>query len=451
MELSEIIPHIEALIFASDRPLTNLDLVDLINNAFGFMEEKITLDQIETALEGIREKYNSDFYPFEVFQSGGGWQFLSKPAYHTTIAQLNGGKFLKKLSNAAMETLSIIAYKQPITKGEIESIRGVNSDYSVQKLLEKELIVISGRNEELPGKPLIYETSKSFMDYFGLNSTSDLPKIKEVLSEQIEPTQQQRTTEENVDFGIFRKFDEEKQTSDTGNENGENEDNPASDVISAASTATIAASELELSDEQSRESMQEATDDLQQALHPDISDLNAATGTEEAESLDDSTSDEADEELADQEADSILTGNGEDEGLEEEKDDAEDVEDDHEDDAENEDEDEDDEDDDEDEDDDDDDEDEEDGDDEDEDDDDDDEEVDDDEVDDDEDEDDDEEEDEDDDEDDEDDEVDEVEDEDDEVDEDDEDDDDDDDDDEDDEEEDDEDDDDDDDDDKKSH
>jgi segregation and condensation protein B len=121
--------------------------------------------------------------------SGGGWQFLSKKEYHKTIAQLNGEKFLKKLSAAAMETLSIIAYKQPVTKGEIESIRGVNADYAVQKLLEKELIIISGRNENLPGHPLIYSTSKSFMDYFGINSSEDLPKIKEVLAEQItEPT-----------------------------------------------------------------------------------------------------------------------------------------------------------------------------------------------------------------------------------------------------------------------
>ena len=111
-------------------------------------------------------------------------QFLTKKEYHKSIAQLNGDKFLKRLSNAALETLAIIAYKQPITKGEIEAIRGVNSDYSIQKLLEKDLIIISGRNEELPGKPLIYSTSKSFMDYFGINSADDLPKIKEVLAEQ---------------------------------------------------------------------------------------------------------------------------------------------------------------------------------------------------------------------------------------------------------------------------
>jgi len=189
MEITNLIPHIESLIFASDKPLTTLEIVELINNSFGFMDEKISLDQVESAIDGIVEKYNSEFYPFEVKQSGGGWQFLTKKEYHKTIAQLNGDKFLKRLSGAALETLAIIAYKQPITKGEIEAIRGVNSDYTVQRLLEKELIIISGRNEKLPGHPLVYTASKNFMDYFGINSAEDLPKIREVLAEQmVEPT-----------------------------------------------------------------------------------------------------------------------------------------------------------------------------------------------------------------------------------------------------------------------
>jgi segregation and condensation protein B len=189
MEIGNIIPHIEALIFASDKPLTSMEITELINNAFGFMEEKLTLEQIQTSIDGIREKYASEFYPFEVRESGGGWQFLTKKDFHKTIAQLNGEKFLKRLSSAALETLSIIAYKQPITKGEIESIRGVSSDYSIQKLLEKELIVIAGRSEEMVGKPLIYTTSKTFMDYFGINSAADLPKLKEVFAETLaEPT-----------------------------------------------------------------------------------------------------------------------------------------------------------------------------------------------------------------------------------------------------------------------
>lgn len=189
MEISNLIPHIESLIFASDKPLSAAEITELINQAFGFMEDKVVQEQVDAAIEGIVEKYNTEFYPFEVKLSGGGWQFLTKKEFHKTVAQLNGEKFLKRLSAAALETLAIIAYKQPITKGEIESIRGVNSDYSVQKLLEKDLIVISGRNEKMPGHPLVYATSKNFMDYFGINSPEDLPKIREVFSDQvIEPT-----------------------------------------------------------------------------------------------------------------------------------------------------------------------------------------------------------------------------------------------------------------------
>jgi segregation and condensation protein B len=185
MELSQIIPHIEALIFASDRPLGHAELLEVLNNALAFIEDRATIEQVEAAVEGIKEKYDAEFYAFELRQTGGGWQFLTKKEYHKTVAQLNGDKFLKRLSVAALETLAIIAYKQPITKSEIEAIRGVNCDYAVQKLLEKDLVVITGRNEDAVGKPLVYGTSKSFMDYFGINSTADLPKINEVLMEEL--------------------------------------------------------------------------------------------------------------------------------------------------------------------------------------------------------------------------------------------------------------------------
>lgn len=189
MEISQIIPHVESLIFAADRPLPLLEILDLLNNALAFLEDRATLEQVEAALEAIREKYSSEFYAFEVRESGGGFQFLTKKEYYQTVAQLNGEKFLKRLSTAALETLAIVAYKQPISKGEIEHIRGVSTDYSIQKLLEKELIVISGRSEQLPGKPLLYSTSKAFMDYFGLNSPKDLPKLKEVFDDEgIQPT-----------------------------------------------------------------------------------------------------------------------------------------------------------------------------------------------------------------------------------------------------------------------
>jgi len=188
MTITNLIPHVEALIFASDRALTTLEITELLNSSPDFDDEKITLDKVEAALEGIVEKYSADFYPFEVKQIGGGWQFLTRKEFHKTVAQLNADKFLKRLSAASLETLSIIAYKQPVTKGEIEAIRGVSCDYAVQKLLEKELVIISGRNEKAPGQPLLYSTSKNFMDYFGINSAEDLPKLKEIMPEQVQST-----------------------------------------------------------------------------------------------------------------------------------------------------------------------------------------------------------------------------------------------------------------------
>lgn len=185
MEISQIIPHIEALIFASDKALSASEITGLVNAALGFIEDRADNEQVEAAIEGIREKYDSEFYAFELKQSGGGWQFLTKPEFHKTVALLNGDKFIKRLSAAALETLAIIAYKQPITKSEMEAIRGVNCDYAVQKLLEKDLVIISGRNEDAVGKPLIYATSKSFMDYFGINSAEELPKISEVFMEEM--------------------------------------------------------------------------------------------------------------------------------------------------------------------------------------------------------------------------------------------------------------------------
>ena len=218
MEISNLILHIEALIFASEKPLTALDVVELVNNAFGFMEDKITLDQVEASIDGIREKYNAEFYPFELRESGGGLQFLTKRDFHKTIAQLNGDKFLKRLSTAALETLAIVAYKQPITKSEIEAIRGVNSDYSIQKLLEKELVVITGRNELMPGKPLVYSTSRHFMDYFGINSADELPKINEVLADQIVSPTLVQAEHFDVDEDAVLLVTEEGELIDKGNE-----------------------------------------------------------------------------------------------------------------------------------------------------------------------------------------------------------------------------------------
>jgi segregation and condensation protein B len=182
MDIEQLMPHVEALIFASERPLTMIEMVEMLS---AVLEEIIEEDRIATCIEAVREKYDAEYYPFQLREAGGGYQFLTKKAYHKTVLQLNGDKHIKKLSAAAMETLAIIAYKQPITKSEIEFIRGVSADYSIQKLLEKELIVITGRNENMVGKPLTYATSKNFMDYLGINNAAELPQLKDISNIEI--------------------------------------------------------------------------------------------------------------------------------------------------------------------------------------------------------------------------------------------------------------------------
>ncbi len=182
MDIEQLMMHVEALIFASERPVTQMELIEMISQT---VEETIEADRIAACIDAVREKYEAEYYPFQLREIGGGYQFLTKKAFHKTVLQLNGDKYIKKLSTAAMETLAIIAYKQPITKSEIEFIRGVSADYSIQKLLEKELIMIAGRNENMVGKPLIYSTSKNFMDYLGINSPSDLPQLKDITNIEI--------------------------------------------------------------------------------------------------------------------------------------------------------------------------------------------------------------------------------------------------------------------------
>jgi segregation and condensation protein B len=294
MEIGNIIPHIEALIFASDKPLTSMELTELINNAFGFMEEKLTLEQIQTSLDGIIEKYASEFYPFEVRESGGGWQFLTKRDFHKTVAQLNGDKFLKRLSSAALETLSIIAYKQPITKGEIESIRGVSSDYSIQKLLEKELIIISGRNEDMPGKPLVYSTSKTFMDYFGINSAADLPKLKEIFAEtMIEPT--------IITHGAGEIFPGTEEDVPPGAEGSAPAEEAGSEASAAEAKLLIVSEDGQLVEHEGEEdeAQAEGTDEEQHTEGTDEEPIEEAFAGHSAEEI----ADAPDEELADEIAD----------------------------------------------------------------------------------------------------------------------------------------------------
>ncbi len=139
-------------------------------------------EDILNALQRLEEKYQSEEYSFQLFKSAGGYQFLTKPSYQASIGILLKQQSKKRLSTSAMETLSIIAYKQPISKSEIENIRGVNCDYAVQKLLDKGLVEITGKAETI-GRPMLYGTTVKFMEYFGINDITELPTPKEFVAE----------------------------------------------------------------------------------------------------------------------------------------------------------------------------------------------------------------------------------------------------------------------------
>lgn len=167
--------HIESLIFSANTPITFKEIKSCMETTF---ESKFKKEEIEKALQEIKERYQQDEFSFEMIEIAEGFQFLTKGAYHQTVGTYLKETTKKRLSRAALETLSIIAYKQPVTKSDMEKIRGVSCDYSIQKLLEKELVSILGR-ADTPGKPLLYGTSEKFMDYFGLKNLKDLPQPKD--------------------------------------------------------------------------------------------------------------------------------------------------------------------------------------------------------------------------------------------------------------------------------
>lgn len=172
--------HIEAVVFCANSPVTKDDIIVCMNEMFN---AEIPEEDVEKSLEALLVKYESDHYPFQIYKLGGGYQFLTKPAYQASIGIYLKQKSKKRLSTSALETLAIISYKQPITKSQIEQIRGVNCEYAIHKLLEKELIEMKGKSDGV-GKPVLYGTTIKFMEYFGINSLSDLPTPKDFSQNQ---------------------------------------------------------------------------------------------------------------------------------------------------------------------------------------------------------------------------------------------------------------------------
>jgi segregation and condensation protein B len=173
--------HIEALIFCSPSPIKLADIKACLSE---MLNADVPEEDITGAIERLEEKFRSDDFSFQLFRTAGGFQFLTKPSYQTSIGIMLKQQSKKRLSTSAMETLSIIAYKQPISKTEIENIRGVNCDYAVQKLLDKSLIEITGKAETI-GRPMLYGTTAKFMEYFGINDLAELPTPKDFTTTEI--------------------------------------------------------------------------------------------------------------------------------------------------------------------------------------------------------------------------------------------------------------------------
>jgi segregation and condensation protein B len=169
---------IEALIFSSDDPISSNEIVKAIKGIDG-EDTRISIDEIENVVDELNKKYDAQNIAFQIVKVANGFLYTTKPENAKYVGFLLSEKSKRRLSQAALETLAIIAYKQPITKPEIEAIRGVNSDYILTTLLEKSLVAITGRAESI-GRPLLYGTTDEFLKYFGLNKLSDLPKPREI-------------------------------------------------------------------------------------------------------------------------------------------------------------------------------------------------------------------------------------------------------------------------------
>ncbi|MBM3255025.1 MAG: SMC-Scp complex subunit ScpB [Candidatus Omnitrophica bacterium] len=180
---------IEALLFSSDRPIS----IEQIKNVLGSLEA----NEIRSIFEELNREYESSNRGMRITEIAGGFQMITAPALAPFLKKLYKQRNVERLSKPALETLAIIAYKQPLTRLDIESLRNVNIDGVMKSLLDKDLIRVTGRKKS-PGRPKVYGTTRQFLEYFGLKSLEELPKIenfstlaqqKEVESEAKEPTQ----------------------------------------------------------------------------------------------------------------------------------------------------------------------------------------------------------------------------------------------------------------------
>ena len=179
---------IEGILFAAGEPVKAAKLAVVLDVSF---------EEVQNAVKELKEEYDRDKRGFNIIEILEGYQICSRPEYYTYIQEILGEQRNQPLSNAAMEALAIIAYKQPITRGQIEHIRGVNSDGCVNRLYERGLIEEAGRLDA-PGRPILYATTQTFLRCFGLKSPQELPPINFVQMNLEEPPQGEQEVLEEV-------------------------------------------------------------------------------------------------------------------------------------------------------------------------------------------------------------------------------------------------------------
>ncbi len=182
MTLSRVV---EALLFSAQKPLSIRELAATIKGA-GAEDEaspnefaRATEAEIAAAIEQLKVEYIQEQRAFQITEKAEGWQLATDPAFAPWVGQLFPAPKPARLTAPALETLSIIAYRQPITRADVEAVRGVNIDGVLQTLMERGLVKIAGR-AEIPGRPLLYETTQFFLDHFGLRALDELPNAEEL-------------------------------------------------------------------------------------------------------------------------------------------------------------------------------------------------------------------------------------------------------------------------------
>jgi segregation and condensation protein B len=257
--------YIEALLFASDEPIPPKSLSEILTEFFssgknGEIDPNYLIpDALRCVVEGLNNRYKERNQSFHIIEIAGGFQFATLPKYAKCLGILFKEKSKRRLSQSALETLAIIVFKQPISKPDIENIRGVNSDYVLSTLLEKDLVTIVGRGESV-GRPLLYGTTSEFLKHFGLKDTKDLPKLKEI---------DEIMKSDEFKFEVKRleeSFKKDEETSEEGDELEINPDNiPADAQLPAAAAVSETAQSAPIVDTSEIVTSEDTGDDFIEA------------------------------------------------------------------------------------------------------------------------------------------------------------------------------------------